>query len=504
MFAMLLFLSMIYMGWKIVNWVWIRPKKIEKQLRAQGLAGNPYRLLYGDTNDMAAMISRAKSNPIKLSDDIVPRVLPLHHHVINKYGKASFIWIGPVARVLIMEPELIKQILINNHIFKKPTHNPLAKFLVCGLSGYEDQKWAKHRRIITPAFYVEKLKHMVPAMHTSCCEMIKKWEKLVVEEKKGIEIDVQPYLEDLTSEIIARTAFGSRHEEGRRIFELQKEQSELTRQVLQSVYIPGWRYIPTKRNRRMKEINNQVCRQLRGMIKKREESMKRGESADDDLLGILLKCNEREEGGMSIEEVVEECKTFYLSGQESTSNLLSWTMLMLSLHPTWQQQARDEIFRVFGDARPHFHGLNRLKVVTMILYEVLRLYPPAIIFNRIVEKETEVGEMSLPGGVHVLLPIILIHHDKELWGQDAQQFKPQRFSEGIAKATKNRLSFFPFSWGPRLCIGNNFALMEAKMALAMILPRFTFKLSPSYAHAPSFVVSLQPQHGIHLTLIHKP
>lgn len=86
--AILCFLiaSILIWGWKIVKWVWIRPKKIENRLRAQGLTGNPYRLLYGDTNDMAAMIKEAKSKPIKLSDDIVPRVLPLHHHIINKYG----------------------------------------------------------------------------------------------------------------------------------------------------------------------------------------------------------------------------------------------------------------------------------------------------------------------------------------------------------------------------------------------------------------------------------
>lgn len=241
------------------------------------------------------------------------------------------------------------------------------------------------------------------------------------------------------------------------------------------------------------------------MIKSREKWMKKGDSSgeedDHDLLSILLRSNEREkEEGMKMEEVIEECKTFYLAGQEGTANLLSWTMLMLSLHPYWQKQARDEVFRVFGDAQPHFDAFNRLKVVTMILHEVLRLYPPAIIFNRVIDNETKLGEMVLPSGVHVLLPIIIIHHDPKLWGEDSKEFKPERFSQGVAKATKNQLSYFPFSWGPRVCIGNNFALMEAKMALAMILRSFSFELSPSYAHAPSFVVSLQPQHGIHLNL----
>lgn len=125
----------------------------------------------------------------------------------------------------------------------------------------------------------------------------------------------------------------------------------------------------------MKEINNELCRVLRDMIKKREKSMKMGDKycGDDNLLGILLKSNEKEikengsNAGMNMEQVIEECKTFNFSGQESTSNLLAWTMLMLSVHPTWQQRARDEVFRVFGEAAaPDFDGLNRLKVVSHV------------------------------------------------------------------------------------------------------------------------------------------
>lgn len=146
------------------------------------------------------------------------------------------------------------------------------------------------------------------------------------------------------------------------------------------------------------------------------------------------------------------------------------------------------------------HSSRFIVQVTMILYEVLRLYPPAIAFSRKTYKEMVVGDVTYPAGVTLELPVLFIHHDPDIWGSDAHEFRPDRFAEGVARASKDRLAFFPFGWGPRICIGQNFALLEAKMALSMILQRFQFELAPTYTHVPRRVIMLRPMHGAQIKL----
>ncbi|XP_031101303.1 cytochrome P450 CYP72A219-like [Ipomoea triloba] len=499
--------GLLVYAWGVLGWVWFKPKKLEKCLNQQGLKGNPYRIFSGDMKEIAKMAKDAVSKPMALLDNIAPRIIPYYAHLADKYGKKCYVWLGPMPMVFIRDPELIKEVLNKYYLFLKNKDNPLGKKLARGLVSYDKDQWAKHRRLINPAFYSEKLKLMQPAFLLSCSEMLSKWEGMI-NVSGSCELDVWPDLQCLTCDVISRTAFGSSYEEGKRIFQLLNEQAVHFVEAIRQVYIPGWRFVPTKRNRRMNAIENEVKSSIRVIIEKRMKAAGETNKNNDDLLGILLESNLREikqqgdEGfGMSIDEIIDECILFYFAGQETTSAMLVWTMILLSRFPDWQARAREEVLQVFGDNKnPDFEGLNDLKVVTMILYESLRLYPPVAGLVRRTIEETRLGEMLLPPGVMLSLPTLLMHLDTEIWGEDSKEFKPERFREGIMKATNGKQVFFPFGGGPRICIGQNFALVEAKMALAMILQRFSFRLSPSYAHAPFSRVMTQPQYGAPLIM----
>ncbi|KAL9230707.1 hypothetical protein vseg_006023 [Gypsophila vaccaria] len=496
-----------------MKWLWFEPKRLEKCLRKQGFQGTSYKFIFGDMKESTLLRNEAlkMAMPMPFDNHYFPRVNPFVHQLLNKFGTNCFMWMGPVPTLQIGEPELVKEVFNRMHEFQKPKTNPLSALLATGLISYEGDKWTKHRRLINPAFYVEKLKLMMPAFRESILEVVKEWEKRVDEEGSA-EIDVWPYLTKLTRDGIARAAFGTIYGDERRIFELLSLQKELVLDLLKYSYIPGYIYLPTKGNKKMKAVNNEIQRLLQNVVGNRKKAMEAGEAAKDDLLGLLMDSNYKEsrlegEGKnkkliMSSQDIIDECKLFFLAGHETTAVLLVWTMVLLSKHQDWQTRAREEVLATFGMKEPaDYDALNRLKTVAMILNEVLRLYPPVVTTNRKLFKgEVKIGNLVIPAGVSISLLTHQANRDPKVWGEDACEFRPDRFAEGMAKATKGSVAFFPFGWGPRICIGQNFALAEAKMTIAMILQRFTFDFSPTYTHAPSGLITLHPQYGAPLVL----
>nr|CAB3477692.1 unnamed protein product [Digitaria exilis] len=503
-------LAALWFTWRVLEWAWLSPRRVGRALRAQGLRGTAYRFPSGDLPEEVRLLAAEVAKPMPLlSHDISARVAPLLYKGVKDHGKVSMGWEGPTPRVILNDPKLVREVLSNKFGHFKISQLPanFIKMVANGLANHEGEKWVVHRKIINPAFHVEKLKKMLPAFTSCTSELIKRWEDLV-ESGKGREIDVWPELQDLTGDAISRAAFGSSLSEGRRIFRIQSEQVQLaTHMSKTSLYIPGYTYLPTTLNRRVKANSREVEELLKGIITKKERAMKNGHADDGDLLGLLMQSNikESKDNGsskpvMTMDDIIGELKLFYFAGMETTSVLLTWALILLSKYPEWQDRARLEVVRIFGKKQPDHEGAHQLKVVTMVLYEVLRLYPPITFLERQTYKEIELGGIKYPPGVKLVLPVVTIHHDPDIWGKDVNEFNPERFAEGISKASKEAPAFFSFGWGPRICIGQNFALLEAKIALSMILQHFSFGLSPSYTHAPFPVSTLQPYHGAQIML----
>ncbi|KAK6919117.1 Cytochrome P450 [Dillenia turbinata] len=524
------FLLITWWGAKMFCTIWRKPKMIEKRLKQQGIHGHPYKLLYGSAKEIMKFSKESVSKPKEQSHDILPHLNPLIENLVATYKDKFVVWYGTTPRVTLTDPKLVKEVMSDiSGEFPKP-RNANIDYFVTGVASYRGEKWAKHRKIILPAFHIEKLKKMLPAFSLCASEMVEKWDKLAGQ-NGSCELDVWPEFQNLTGNAISRAAFSSSFEDGRLIFQLQKEQARLYMKSLYYIKFPWsrcyhlpnsllahlwfsflcsaltrfhdqlYRFFPTTVNRRMREIHKQVGSLLECMIKKREEAIKLGNSNKEDLLDLLLRSSLAEiqesknlTAGLSTKDVIEECKLFYFVGQESTGTLLSWTLICLSMHQNWQTQTREEILKIIGKNKPSFNDLIEMNTVHMILLEVLRLYPPISVL-RCVEKETQLGDLSLPKGIQLYMPFYVIHRDPKHWGEDAMEFNPDRFSEGLSKASKDETSYFPFGWGPRNCIGQNFSLLQAKLVLVIILQHFWFELSASYIHVALESITLCPKYG---------
>ncbi|KAF8022842.1 hypothetical protein BT93_F0379 [Corymbia citriodora subsp. variegata] len=483
----LVLLLILILLWKFTYSHLYTPLKLQRHFTKQGVRGPGFRPILGNTAEINRLSAEAQSKSMPFDHRILHRVAPFYHHWSLKYGRTFVYWFGSTPMLGISDPDMIKEVLMNTGgSYDQIRLNPQARELFGqGLVGLVGEKWAVHRRIANQAFTMERVKGWIPEIVASAAKMLDTWDDMRGG-REEFEVEVQKELHGLSADIISRTAFGSSFEEGKRIFAMQEQQLHLFTQAHHNIYIPGFRFLPTRKNRQRwrleKEIRHAVGKLIENNLKLRQNL--------SNFLDLLTSSHEEERLG--VEEVIDECKTFYFAGKETTAMLLTWALLLLAKHQEWQDKAREEVIRVCGNTGlPAAENLNELKIVTMVLDETLRLYPPVATVMRQIREDVQLGDLQIPAETQLYLDFTTVHRNPELWGEDADEFNPTRFT----KPRKHLAAFLGFGLGPKTCVGQNLAMVEAKVVLAMLVRRFAFEVSPSYVHAPMPSVTLGPQYG---------
>ncbi|KAL1189256.1 Cytochrome [Cardamine amara subsp. amara] len=481
----------------------LQPFVLTRRFKKQGITGPRYRFLYGNLGEIKKLKRESHHSGFDpSSNDNFPRLLPHYQKWMYLYGETFLYWSGTEPRICISDPELAKQVLSNKlGFFVRSKARPEIVKLVGskGLVFVEGADWVRHRRILNPAFSIDRLKIMTNVMVDCTLKMLEEWRKQRSDDKTEqvvMKKEMNSEFLRLTAHIIATAAFGSSYTEGIEVFRRLKELQNCCETSLIDIYIPGTEYLPTPFNFRIWKLERKINTAVKRIIDSRLESKS---DYGDDLLGIMLKSckSQGNQQKMSIEEIMHDCRTFFFAGHENNANLLTWTTMFLSMHQDWQEKVREEVFKECGkDKTPESDTFSKLKLMNMVFMESLRLYGPVTSLYREATKDVKLGHLDIPKGTNIIIPLLKMHTDKTLWGSDADKFNPMRFSNGVSRAANHPNAFITFGIGPRVCIGQNFAMIEAKTVLTMILQRFRLSLSGEYKHSPVDHLSIQPQYGL--------
>ncbi|XP_020217905.1 cytokinin hydroxylase [Cajanus cajan] len=484
-----------------ISCYWLTPMRIKRVMERQGVCGPKPRFLTGNIMDMTSLVSRAVSQDMKtINHDIVGRLLPHFVAWSKQYGKRFLYWNGTEPRLCLTDTALIKEFLSSKYstITGKSWQQQLGSkhFIGRGLLMANGEEWYHQRHMVAPAFMGDTLKSYAWHMVECTKEMIESLENVL--ESGQSEVEIGECFTKLTADIISRTEFGSSYQKGKQIFHLLTQLQSRCAQATRHLCFPGSRFLPNKYNREIKSMKKEVERLLMEIIESRKDCVEMGRSNTygNDLLGILLDEIKKEGGGLNLQLVMDECKTFFFAGHETTALLLTWAFMLLASNPHWQEKVRAEVKEVFKGATPSVDQLSKLTLTHMVINESMRLYPPATVLPRTAFKDIQLGDLHIPKGLSIWIPVLAIHHSEELWGKDANKFNPERFASKSFMPGR----FIPFASGPRNCVGQSFAIMEAKIILAMLLSRFSFTISQNYRHAPVVILTIKPKYGVQLCL----
>jgi cytochrome P450 len=406
----------------------------------------------------------------------------------RKYGDVSGMRIGNFRSFFINHPDLIEDVLVKNtRLYHKGRILQANKFLFGeGLLTSEGDFWLRQRRLSQPAFHRARIHAFATTMAGYADEAIALW-------RNGETRDIHEEMMQLALRIVGKTLFDAdvthdAKEVGETLDILLRIAANFGRTIL----VPLW--VPTPRNIRAKLGIKRLEKVIYRIIAQRRDSG----SDTGDLLSILLQAQDEDGAHMTDRQLRDETITLFLAGHETTANTLSWTWWLLAQHPEIEKKFHAELDGVLGGRLPTLDDLPKLNYLNLVLTESLRLYPTAWGMARLAIEEHEIAGYPVHPGNGVAFAQWVVHRDPR-WFDAPTEFRPERWENGLAKQLP-RFAYFPFGGGPRQCIGNTFALMEANIVLATIGRKYRFALRPGHQVTPLASITLRPRDGIQVRL----
>lgn len=344
--------------------------------------------------------------------------------------------------------------------------------------------------MVQPMFHRQRIATFAGQMRTATMGMLKDWRAV---SKEGRPLDVASEMMRLTYAVVCKTLFNMEEGVGASIIEsaLQTLLSGTFQRLGKVVNLPLW--LPTIENRRFKSALRSIDAIVYQIIEQHRANKRNGVE-NEDLLSMLMSSMDDETGAaLSDEQLRNETITFLLAGHETTANALAWTFYLLSQHPEAEERLREELDQELNGNPPELEDLPRLVFLKMVIKEALRLYPPIWIIERRVLKTDSVGGYTLPAGSSVVICPYTLHRHPGFW-KNPDLFQPLRFAD------ETPAPYMPFGRGPRYCIGNEFAMLEAQMITAMVIQTFHLELVAGYPVKPDPGITLRCRHGLPMTL----
>ncbi len=407
----------------------------------------------------------------------------------EQFDGMSYVEFGPIRFYQISDAEIAHEVLVEkaDQFHKaKLVKEVFRPFIGNGLLISEGDFWKRQRKLAQPAFHSRRIEAYADVMVRHTQKMLDGW-------RDGETRFIDREMMKLTLGIVSKTLFDADvSSDAERVGELMTEVLDASnKRLFAAVRLPDWVKTPerSRLQRHIVELDNIIQR----FVSERRAS---GEDRGDLLSMLLMAVDDGDDSQMTDKQLRDEAMTLFIAGHETTAMALSWTWYLLAQNPEWVAKLQAEVDMALQGRAPTMRDLANLPMGEMVLKEAMRMYPPAVSMGREPIEDVEVGGYTVKKGEMVQVSVYGLHY-QEKYFPNPDTFDPNRFTPENEKQIP-RYAYLPFGAGPRVCIGNQFAMMEARLILATMVQQFDLGLIPGQTVIPEVLLTLRPKNGIQM------